>query len=331
MAPTKWETTLLAIDLRVFLSLEQTMVHTLLKGWIDSSLPLIRSIDSLVAQGHYDEALECVKGITLHDAVNVAKMEELSVANYLFGAGLVEDSLDAVSTSDIPEIIHNSTFHLWKSFTAEGDALIQANAVQLIAQKRGVSVFKADDPVTDMLAEACACGCAEWANPPTDLLKAADPGYLAAISNAVLGTGKKVIDIGANLNTSKVINYGFLSQANKKKVTVYQVTEVLDDRTCPVCEIMHGRTFHVKPQLDLLGKVLASGDPEVAKELTPWPSQKKSNLAALKQKTDDELQDMGLGAPPYHPGCRGVLQPVGKVKPLQTQVDALANSIISGL
>lgn len=307
------------------------MVTSLLKGWLNEAMPLARALDPLVKEERYEEALECVKGLTFDGVLDVAKMEELTVSNYLFGAALVDDSLDGVSTTDIPEVIHNTTAQLHRFLKEDGAALVQANAVQLIAQARGTRVFKADDPVTDMLAEACACGCAEWANPATDLLKAADPGYLAAISNAVLGTGKKVIDIGANLNTSKVINYGFLSQANKKKVTMYQVTEVLDDRTCPVCEIMHGRTFSVKPQLDLLGKVLASNDPEVAKELTPWPSQKKSNLAALKQKSDDELQDMGLGAPPYHPGCRGVLQPVGKVKPLQAQVDALANSIISGL
>ena len=65
------------------------------------------------------------------------------------------------------------------------------------------------------------------------------------LNDAVVNGGKVAADLGAQLTTSRLVSLGFLSEAQKLGVSKYQVDEVLDDRTCPVCEYMNGKTFDV--------------------------------------------------------------------------------------
>ena len=124
----------------------------------------------------------------------------------------------------------------------------------------------------------------------------------AALNDAVDKGGKVAINLGATLTTSRLVTLGFLSQAKKLGRKTYQVDEVLDDRTCPVCMEMNGTPFDVDRQYDRTLQALAASDPQDLKAIAPWPE-----LDGVAGGDPDELQARGYGAPPYHPGCRGML------------------------
>lgn len=133
------------------------------------------------------------------------------------------------------------------------------------------------------------------------------------LNNVVLGKGGKIIDIGANLTTSRLVSLGFLAQAVDAGINTYQVNEVLDDRTCPVCRYMHGKTFRTENEYGRLLNVLGTSDPKELKGLAPWPLQSKTGLKQLYAMSAGDMQASGYGSPPYHPGCRGMLALQGTI------------------
>jgi hypothetical protein len=96
-------------------------------------------------------------------------------------------------------------------------------------------------------------------------------------------------------------------------IVAYQVTEILDEVICPVCEVMHGKSFEVAREHAKLEQVLRLRDPEALKSVAPWPKQGRpvGQGAALKLRSRDP--GARLGSPPYHPLWRGQLVPIGKV------------------
>jgi hypothetical protein len=142
------------------------------------------------------------------------------------------------------------------------------------------------------------------------------------LNAAVLGTGKGLI-AGANATTSRLVSYGFLAQAQAMGIDTYQVTEVLDNAICPVCQTMHGKTFKVAREHARLEQVLQIQDPAALKTAAPWPKQTGDAVKVLRSLSLEEIQARGWGSPPYHPLCRGQLVPAGTVEeivPVEEQV-----------
>ena len=138
-----------------------------------------------------------------------------------------------------------------------------------------------------------------------DVVAKADES-LADQLNAVIQKGAKPpIDLAASLTTSRLVTLGFLTQAQQDGHTKYQVDEVLDDKTCPVCMEMNGTVFDVGQQYDRTLQALGAGDPADLASIAPWP-----DLEGVQGVDPAELQSNGYGAPPYHPGCRGMLSVV---------------------
>ena len=145
------------------------------------------------------------------------------------------------------------------------------------------------------------------------VLRKADQALADMLNDAVL-KGKKVpISTAASLTTSRLISLGFLDQAMQSGMDQYQVTEVLDDRTCPVCQYMHGKIFSVAAQHSRVMQALGVDDPAASKTIAPWPGQSSEDMKELRGMSLEEMQDAGYGSPPYHPGCRGFLVPLGSV------------------
>ena len=127
----------------------------------------------------------------------------------------------------------------------------------------------------------------------------------------VANYAKAGVGTRANLVTSRLVSFGFLSQAIRAGVDKYQISEKLDDRTCPVCKYMHGHVFSVENELERLTLALKTKDPEELKSLAPWPSQTKAGLKDLYSMSPSDLKSRGYSVPPFHPMCRGVLVKVG--------------------
>lgn len=154
-----------------------------------------------------------------------------------------------------------------------------------------------------------------WADDIDEVeLRKAESSLADRLNDAVMGTGKAVIDLGANLTTSRLVTFGYLAEARERSITTYQVSEVLDDHTCPVCEYMHGKTFSVEEEYTRVLQALTTQNPQELKSIAPWPSQTKAGLRALNSMTLNEMQSNGYGSPPFHPGCRGVLLNEGTVE-----------------
>jgi hypothetical protein len=148
-----------------------------------------------------------------------------------------------------------------------------------------------------------------WGSHLHELAKAGEtiPELAAIINNGISKNLKTIVDVGANLTTARVINYGFLVEAQAQGVVSYMVSEVLDNRTCPVCELMHGTVFEVEKSLARTSEIINVTDPNVLKQRAPFPSQSKAGIEALGKMSSADLQAAGYDTPPYHPLCRGIL------------------------
>ncbi|NOQ30233.1 MAG: hypothetical protein GQ570_03825 [Helicobacteraceae bacterium] len=132
--------------------------------------------------------------------------------------------------------------------------------------------------------------------------------------------GKGMINITASLHTSRLSAYGFLAEADATGLTRYAITEQLDNRICPVCRTMHGKTFDVPQAFERLDRVLQVDDPEELKVIAPWVKQNQDNISRIQNMTESDLVGAGMSTPPYHPGCRGLLVKTENVPALTVPV-----------
>ncbi len=142
--------------------------------------------------------------------------------------------------------------------------------------------------------------------------KAVIPG-LASKLNTAVASGGAAIDLSANLTTSRLASYGSLTEATAGGMGRYQISEVLDLRTCPVCRRMHGKVFSTAPALEQTEQILLTDNPQELATSNPWPSQSRQGISDLSGMSTEELVGAGWNKPPFHPGCRGIIVPVGSV------------------
>jgi hypothetical protein len=151
-----------------------------------------------------------------------------------------------------------------------------------------------------------------------------------ALEKAIMNNTRMIADVGANLVTSRLASYGFLSEAKADGTTTYKLSAILDDSVCPVCEALDGTEFDVDKALARVEMTLSMDDPEDLKVAAPWPDQSKDGVGEIDQSTAEELQAMGYDAPPFHPGCRCILvtvsdeelaQQVQEIPPEELQIE----------
>lgn len=134
-----------------------------------------------------------------------------------------------------------------------------------------------------------------------------------SFANDISRDGYNMMQLISSLHTSRLSAYGFTVEANLTGVEKYAVSEQLDNRVCPICEIMHGKTFDVSDAQDLLQGALTTDNPDDLRTIQPWPKQDKDSVAAFRKLSSDDLVSRGWHLPPYHPYCRGILVKVDEV------------------
>jgi len=142
--------------------------------------------------------------------------------------------------------------------------------------------------------------------------KIADAALAAKLNAAVLGGGRVFADISSNLTTSRLVSFGFLSQARASGIDRYQLEATLDERTSQICRRLHGKTFSVTRSFDHTLDVLKTRAPEDLKAKAPFVDGSKAGLSHLENTNSDELQAQGIMVPPFHPHCRTILVTIGK-------------------
>jgi hypothetical protein len=280
--------------LKAYVGLETTVAATITAGWARRARPIMAKLETALQAGRFDEAREVAWTIRLDGIASAQrnKLEELAVSAMLLGAArIVPMQQTALMTGALPlPYLLGPAIDQFVRIIEHAAVHVRAAVLRLIereeqAARRAAELTKADK---DTLADQ--------------------------LNAAVLGTGKGLIAAGANATTSRLVSYGFLSQAQESGIVAYQVTEVLDEVICPVCEVMHGKSFEVAREHAKLEQVLQLQDPEALKTAAPWPKQDDASVKVLRSLSEAEIQARGWGSPPYHPLCRGQLVPLGTVE-----------------
>ncbi len=282
-------------QIQAFLGVEGTVQEVLADAWEKHAKRIQKELKALIKEGKFQEAHRVADQISFEEAVESLRdrLIELGISAMLLGADRISSARESklMRQPEIPEVLTNSVNMMIKGLVEQGSEKVrrQAHIVIDIQEEKFRAVEKAD----------------------LDTLLKADVSKLslaAAMNAAVNGTGKGLVDVAGNLTTSRLVSYGFLAEAVDRGVAVYQVSEVLDSRTCPVCQFMHGKEFRVDRAIARLDNLLRMTNPDDLKAAAPFPKQTKAAINELYNTPVDDLQARGLDLPPYHPGCRG--QPV---------------------
>lgn len=133
-------------------------------------------------------------------------------------------------------------------------------------------------------------------------------GYLPVKPTVVIPSGwtgstlQYFDGVAANAATVARI-HGSLTAMVETGVNRYEIINPLDERTCDICELLNGAVMDVKIAYQQITDVISSDNPEAAKEMLPWLSEKevKERFAAGGA---GKLQADGVGIPPFHFKCR---------------------------
>jgi hypothetical protein len=267
--------------------------------------PVFEEIEAALAEDRFDDARVIVNTLFSFEPmiragsgmidVTTAAAFALGVANFRDG------KFDGELQREVPQEVENAANQLRGMFEDK-------------ESMRRTAVLRLQEAITRLQAQALAEEDMDTGDAPFEsIFRVADP-VLAKQMNAAVAQGKQLIDIGSNLITTRLIAFGALSEAANAGISQYQITEVLDGVTCPVCLMMHGKIHTVAQPLERLrNQLLSSGDPEQLRQIA-FPAQSQKGLRRLANMNDGELQGRGWDTPPFHPNCRGQLVPVGTVK-----------------
>ena len=151
--------------------------------------------------------------------------------------------------------------------------------------------------------------------------------YSSAISEKVVETGKAVLDMGLSTKDftkmlesqlSNVLDmtdykywditaesllvrskaFGNVFGMEEVGIKEYTIFAMGDERTCPVCQELDGRSFSVTAAADVCRNVLELTDPEDVKNALPWTSTPPIGISSAK------LISQGRMLPPIHGHCR---------------------------
>lgn len=275
------------MQLDAYLHLEETAADVMAVAWEKRAAPLLEALTTRLAAGDAAGALEAVNGFQPEFGGLKPRLQEVGVSSLLMGASRLVPVKQAVmmGRGGLPSQLSSSVRQTVAMLDRASDRVRQEAALVVQASRSDGSIAKAE----------------------------VDPELVKALNAAVMGTGKAMVSIAANLSTSRLVSFGFLEQARVMGVASYQVSEVLDRRTCPVCAHMHGKVFSVAQAHAHLASVLATEDPEALKAMAPWPRQDAASLDQLRGLDAAGLQAKGWATPPYHPLCRGQLVKSGAV------------------
>jgi predicted ABC-type ATPase len=287
---------MMPVEIPVFIDLENRMTRVLTRAINQDLDPLRRKLRDAAREGDLRTTARLTEQINLGPAAESVRgdLQIIGLNAVLLGAAQFVDGFDARKTmfvrdAIVPQEVANAAEQTIRFLDGNGTERIRAVTQDLVNQ-------------------------AEHLEPEVAKAELRGSGALAgALNQAVAGGTKVQAGIGANLTTSRLVSLGALAQAQRLSIDTYQWNAVLDSRTCPFCNGMHGKTFDVRPNLNRVQQILGSQDPDVARALSPWPDTSKAGINRLAGMTNGKLQDEGFSLPPAHPRCRCVVSMIGSV------------------
>lgn len=302
------------VQLEAFLSLEDTMAQRLSATFTKVTAPVLAEVQVAVNEKRWADAITRVQSIDLQKVVdaNLPAIQYLSQMSVMFGASRVTNTpgTSRVGLGFETETIQQVVMAFSRAITVSIRNQLIQTALQLIAIERAKDSPKADSAGTYL----------------GRVLKAGKEPALLPFESFVGKQGKALFKTASSLHTSRLAAFGFTSEAKYLGITRYKITEQLDARTCPVCAMMHGKTFDVEDARSLLDIVIRTQDPDELKGLQPWPNQSKQALTDMAKMSQSELVQRGWHVPPFHPRCRGLLDSSRQKKVLPAALTAAPES-----
>lgn len=126
-------------------------------------------------------------------------------------------------------------------------------------------------------------------------------GYAGAIESYLEGVVNNAVTV------ARV--QGQLRSFEELEVERYVITNPQDERTCPVCVHMDGKTFSVPKGIEMVESEVDAGSPDEVADIHPWLD--IDSLLDVSPKAgeagegdEDALMEEGFGMPPFHFNCR---------------------------
>lgn len=285
----------MAVRLQDYIPLEEGVSGWLFGVWEKYVDPLMPEMQAAAKRGDLDTIINRLRSLDLQSIAQELEpgLRNHVIASLTYGSMLSSGKGSLYENKSLPPVVDDVVDAYLDAFRAMID-----NAVLTLP---AIMVEKAEiSPSQGLCHHSPYQHTSVWVEVlKGPLLSAADK-----LNAVVMGQAKSAIDVAANLNTSRLVSLGFLDAHMARGIDVYQISSMLDGRVCPVCRTMHGKTFSTAKAYDFTLALLQLKTPEEKKAFAPFPSQSKASIASLRAMTPEQLQDSGLHAPPYHPGCR---------------------------
>lgn len=125
--------------------------------------------------------------------------------------------------------------------------------------------------------------------------------FTDAVKGTVLDESWKITRI-IETSVNKTRNYAHVNYLDQLGFTTYEVVEIMDQITCDWCSYMNGKQFSVSMAKANMNKAVSS-DPSEVPLISPFATTIK--IDQFKTLSAEQLQNMGINCPSYHPHCRG--------------------------
>lgn len=297
-------------ELKAFLAVERTLGQLAYTPMETAASHVIKGVSQAIKAGNFGLAHDRAQKIDFSRAREAIRKhaEVYYKSAYLLGASRVYGSLKAMRGS--------AATHLSKS--------VLDNQVSIHAGTVGHRAETLVKTALGNLVSRAEADHRERAYKSDLVKKIADNALADALNMAVDGTARMVSSISANLTTSRMVTYGFLSEATAMAVQTYKLEFVLDNRTSDICLALHegDHVFRVDVSMNYMDELMRATDPESMKSIAPFLKSDDQTLLDLREMSDEDLQARGVMVPPFHFSCRTILIP-GEVV-LQQQDDGLA-------
>lgn len=276
----------MTVENEAFIDLEQ-LLHTQVDLlWRKKWRELEKQMNKLANAGNWDAAFAIAYNIELSDVIEEVKplARTLAEAALFLGASRIVSPSESVFFGEPDERLIENGVLQW-SIVLERNAAValQTTAeIQLADMERDRQEKKLNSIVKGIVRKA-------------------DPDL-----TRVGRQGTQFSRAAAALMISRMSTAGFMAQAQASGIKQYRVSEVMDAATCPVCSLMHNKTYSVSDGAALSGVIMGATDPESLKAVAPFPSQSAANVKRLGGMSQQQLVLGGMNLPPYHPNCRGI-------------------------
>ena len=309
-----------------FLALEEGLSRQILRSF--SIETEIQEIIRLVRDNRFAEALAVVDTISAEDAVKkkLKSFETFGMAAQILGAQEAQGSSAKTQLEEaggFKEQLEQQTLITTESIILLVENQLRTSARNMINQWEAI-VNTPSIEVTKVI------------NPRRTRFEVPPPGarakplafgasFAKPFETFMEGERQVVVRMNSSLHTSRMTQWGHLTEAESLGRSFYEVDEVLDVRTCPVCRTMDGKVFPVATARGRLQFMLSNADSgrDFLKGMNPWPRQTASAVGSLEKLATGELIQNGLDTPPYHPFCRGILRKTEKVSDVVLPPSAL--------